>query len=42
MRWIFKGFAIAALVALAFLAFGYVTMYLWNWIMPYLFHLPAI
>ena len=42
MKWIFKGIGAFALFVLAFLLFGYVTMYLWNWIMPYLFHLPAI
>jgi hypothetical protein len=42
MRWIFKGMAVVALVILAFFLFGYVTMYLWNWIMPFLFHLPTI
>jgi hypothetical protein len=30
------------LIAVAFIAFGYVTMYLWNWLMPELFHLPLI
>lgn len=29
-------------MVVGFLLFGYVTMYLWNWIMPYLFHLPVI
>ena len=33
---------IVALVVLAFLFLGYATMYLWNWIMPYLFHLPTV
>jgi hypothetical protein len=42
MKWILRGLGIAALVVLAFFAFGYVTMYLWNWLMPYLFHLPEI
>lgn len=31
-----------ALFILAILLFGFGTMYLWNWIMPYLFHLPTI
>lgn len=31
-----------ALFALAFFILGYVTMHLWNWIMPYLFNLPVI
>ncbi len=30
------------LIVLAFVAFGFVTMYLWNWLMPLLFHLPEI
>jgi hypothetical protein len=30
------------LVLLAFVAFGFFTMYLWNWLMPVLFHLPEI
>jgi hypothetical protein len=42
MKWIFRTLGIAALVVLGFLVFGYITMYLWNWIMPYLFHLPTI
>ncbi len=42
MKWIFRILGIAALVAMGFVLFGYVTMYLWNWIMPYLFHLPTI
>ena len=42
MNWILKGIGAFALFVLAFLLFGYVTMYLWNWLMPYLFHLPAI
>lgn len=31
-----------AFFILAILMLGYVTMYLWNWIMPYLFHLPVV
>lgn len=46
MKWIFKGVlkAIGAflLFVLAFGLFGYATMFLWNWLMPYLFHLPEI
>ncbi|HEY3370016.1 MAG TPA: hypothetical protein VGK10_04155 [Prolixibacteraceae bacterium] len=30
------------LIILAFIAFGLITMHLWNWLMPLLFHLPAI
>ena len=42
MNWILKGIGAFALFVLAFLLFGYVTMYLWNWLMPYLFQLPTI
>jgi hypothetical protein len=42
MNWILKGIGAFALFVLAFLLFGYVTMFLWNWLMPYLFHLPTI
>lgn len=42
MKWIFKIAGGFLLFGLAILAFGMVTMYLWNWIMPYLFQLPVI
>lgn len=42
MKWIFKIIGGIVLVALAVLLFGYITQYLWNIIMPYLFHLPTI
>jgi hypothetical protein len=42
MKWILRILGITALVAFAFIAFGYVTMHLWNWLMPYLFNLPKI
>jgi hypothetical protein len=42
MKMILRGLGIAALFVVAFVVFGYVTMYLWNWLMPYLFHLPII
>ena len=42
MKWIFRGLGILALFVAAFFLFGFVTMYLWNEIMPYLFHLPTI
>jgi hypothetical protein len=42
MKWIFRGLGIFALFVLAFVLFGYVTMYLWNQLMPVLFHLPVI
>jgi len=42
MKWIFKGIGVLMLVALGVALFGYGTMYLWNWLMPELFHLPTI
>lgn len=42
MKWIFKIIGGIFLFCLAIVLFGYVTMYLWNWIMPYLFHLPEV
>lgn len=42
MKWIFRGLGIFALFVLAFFIFGYVTMYLWNWLMPDLFNLKTI
>ena len=27
---------------IGFIAFGFITMYLWNWLMPAIFHLPEI
>ncbi|MBL0309998.1 MAG: hypothetical protein IPP77_10050 [Bacteroidetes bacterium] len=42
MKWILKIIGGFILFALAIAAFGYVTMYLWNWIMTYLFKLPEI
>ena len=37
-RWYF----FIPLIIVAFVAFGFVTMHLWNWLMPLLFHLPEI
>ena len=37
-RWYF----FAPLIVVAFAAFGFLTMHLWNWLMPVLFHLPEI
>ena len=42
MNYVLKGLGIFVLVVLAFFALGFLTMHLWNWLMPYLFHLPAI
>lgn len=30
------------LIVIAFIAFGFITMQLWNWLMPAIFHLPLI
>ena len=30
------------LIFVAFICFGFITMHLWNWLMPLLFHLPEI
>jgi hypothetical protein len=40
-RWL-RGLKIAVLVAAAVLVFGFVTMHLWNWIMPAVFGLRVI
>jgi hypothetical protein len=37
-----RGSAIAVMAAIAFVVFGYVTMHLWNWLMPLLFGLRTI
>ena len=42
MKWIFKGIGVLALIGLAVYLFGYGTMWLWNYTMPELFHLPII
>lgn len=42
MKWILKGICIAILVAVAALGFGYITMELWNWLMPAIFGLKMI
>lgn len=42
MNGILRGAGIFALFVIGFFVFGFVTMYLWNWLMPYLFHLPVI
>jgi hypothetical protein len=34
MKWILKGICVAAVVTLAVLGFGYITMHLWNWVIP--------
>lgn len=41
-KWILKGIGFAILTALCILAFGYVFMLLWNWLMPSLFNLHVI
>jgi hypothetical protein len=42
MKWILKGIGVLALMALAVYLFGYGTMWLWNYTMVDLFHLPAL
>jgi len=42
IEYIIKGLKIFVLAALALFAFGYVTMELWNWLMPEIFGLPTI
>ncbi len=37
-----KALKIVVMVAVAVLVFGYVTMHLWNWLMPAIFGLTAI
>lgn len=41
-RWILKGFGFLVLGILFVAALGYGTMYLWNWLVPTLFHGPTI
>jgi hypothetical protein len=38
----FKVLKIVALVAVALVVFGFVTMYLWNWLMPAVFGLRTV
>lgn len=40
--WILKGIKFAILFLLFIVVMGYVTMMLWNWLMPALFGLPSI
>lgn len=40
--WILKAIKIAIMVTLFINVAGFGTMYLWNWLMPLLFKLPAI
>jgi|SRR6516164_5660455 hypothetical protein len=40
--WWLRGLKLAAFGAVAVLAFGLLTMMLWNWLLPGLFGLPAI
>ena len=40
--WVLKGLLILVLVPVAIAAFGLGTMYLWNWLVPVLFHGPVI
>ena len=40
--WLLRGLRFAFFAALFIAALGFGTMYLWNWLMPDLFKLPAI
>lgn len=40
--WIFKAIKITAAVTVFILLFGFITMNLWNWLVPVLFHGPVI
>ncbi|HLP22062.1 MAG TPA: hypothetical protein VK174_17230 [Chitinophagales bacterium] len=42
MNLILRGVGIFALFVVGFFVFGFVTMHLWNYVMPYLFKLPLI
>jgi hypothetical protein len=42
MKWILKGICIAAVITLLIFVFGWVTMRLWNWLMPDIFGLTTI
>ena len=42
MNQVFKIIGLFLLFVVAFILFGYVTMELWNWLMPQLFKLPTI
>jgi len=41
-KWIFKIMGFVLLGLLALVAFGFATMYLWNWLVPELFNGPVI
>ena len=40
--WILKGIKMGLLFILAIIAFGFVVMYLWNWLIPALFNGPMV
>lgn len=42
LKKILKGICFAAVIALAIFGFGYITMHLWNWLMPEIFGLKMI
>lgn len=42
MEKIFSVMFVIAIVAIAVMFVGLITMFLWNWIMPYLFGLPEV
>jgi len=41
-NWFLRGLAIAVLVSLAFVLFGFVVEHLWNWVMPAVFGLRTV
>ena len=42
MKYVLKGIMIAIVIALIVLGLGFVTMHLWNWLMPAIFGLKII
>lgn len=40
--WLLRGLRIILAVAFFVALAGFVVMYLWNWLMPYLFNLPTV
>ena len=41
-KWILKGIGMGVMIVLFMILFGYVTMLLWNWLMPEIFGLTTI
>jgi hypothetical protein len=42
MKYVIKGICIAAVITLIVLGFGFITMHLWNWLMPDIFGLKVV